>query len=101
MTHPDDESLLSRALAEWRVEPPRDPQFRAKVWSQIEAEPRDPSWPEYVRGRALWVAGAMVLAATVGALTGSSRARSQANADRTALAAEYVHALDPRWMRSP
>jgi len=74
--------------------------LRAKVWSQIEAKEGAQSWAQYVRRRAIWVAGAFALAATVGALTGTDRARSQAEADRKALAAVYVHALDPRWMRS-
>ena len=92
--------MPSRLVRDWRVTPTRDPQFRAKVWSRIEAEPAASTWPEYVRGHALWVAASLMLAAMVGALTGSGRARAQTEADRAALASAYVHALDPRWMRS-
>ena len=70
MNSPKKEWALSRLLAEWRVVAARDPQFRARVWSRIEAKPAVPGWPGYIRRRALLVAGALALALAVGALTG-------------------------------
>jgi hypothetical protein len=100
MKPPDDEPWLGHVLGDWRVAPARDPQFRANVWSRIEGEATAQSWPEFVRRHAFWVAGTLALAAAVGALAGSGRARSKTEADRMALATGYVHALDPRWMLS-
>jgi hypothetical protein len=90
----------AKCWGDWRLASSRDPQFRAKVWSRIETEAAARSWPEFVRRHAFWVAGTLALAAAVGALAGTGRARSKTEADRRALAAGYVHALDPRWMLS-
>jgi len=100
MKLPDNEPGLGQVLGDWRVTPSRDPQFRAKVWSRIDAEAAGQSWPGFVRRHAFWVAGTLALAATLGALAGAGRARSKTEAERTALATGYVHALDPRWMLS-
>lgn len=101
MNSPDAHESLSRTLAGWRVTPPRNPQFRAEVWSRIEAARRAPTWTGYVRSHGALVAGAFALAVMLGAWTGRARAQERATAARAALVADYVHGLDARWMRLP
>lgn len=101
MNPADSEKLLSRALAEWRVAPRRNPSFRADVRARIERERRTPTWPGYVRAHGALVAAALALAVLVGAWSGRERARAREAQAQAALVAEYVHGLDARWMRSP
>ena len=101
MNSSEKDPSLSRVLADWRVEPERNPQFRAEVWARIEAAEAAPSWSDYARGHAAWVAGVFALAAVVGAFSGREEARARREVDRAAVAAAYVHSLDARWMRSP
>lgn len=89
---------LSRTLAAWRVEPPRDPAFRAVVWARLGAAAAGQPWSWYVRRHAAAVGGALVLAVVAGALSGHERARSQVAADTARLAAAYVAELDARVM---
>lgn len=97
--HPDDS--LPRDLATWRVKPQRDPEFRAAVWSQIEAARHPSSWTKFARAHAPLVSVLLFGAILAGAWTGTSEARLRTQADRTAIAASYVHSLDARWMRHP
>jgi len=101
MNSPDPNETLSRALADWRVSPPRNPQFRAEVWSRIEAGRRAPSWTVYLRAHRALIASALMLAVVLGAWTGRERARERDAAARATLVANYVHGLDARWMRLP
>lgn len=101
MNSPDPNDSLSRTLADWRVTPPRDPQFRAEVWAQIEAARRAPTWTGYLRAHGALVAGALIVAVVLGGWTGRERARERGAAARAALVADYVHGLDARWMRLP
>lgn len=93
-----DESL-SRTLADWRVTPPRDPQFRTTVWARIEAARRAPSWAGYVRLHAPAMAAALTIAVVLGAWIGREQARTRVEADRNEIASAYVQALDARTMR--
>ena len=92
---------LSRALADWRVVPPRNPRFRAEVSARIEAARCTPTWTGYMRAHGTLVAGALMLAVVLGAWTGREQARERAAAARAAIVADYVHGLDARWMRLP
>ena len=97
----DPNETLSRTLAGWTVAPPHDSQFRAEVWSRIEAARRAPTWTGYMRAHGALIAGTLVLAVMLGAWTGRARAQERATAARAALVADYVHSLDARWMRLP
>jgi hypothetical protein len=101
MNAPNPDESLSRTLAAWRVTPPRNPRFRAEVWSRLEAARHAPTWTGYVRAHGALVAGALMLAVVVGAWSGRERARERDAAARATLVAEYVHGLDARWMRLP
>lgn len=92
---------LSRTLADWRVTPSRDPQFRAAVWGRIEGLRGAPTWSGYLRGHAALVAGALALAVIAGGWLGRGEARSRVAAERTAMVVEYVQSLDARAMRMP
>jgi len=95
------EEPLARTLADWRLAPKPNPQFRAEVWARIEAARRAPPWPSYARAHATVMAGALMLAVVLGAWTGRAQARERAATARAALVADYVHGLDARWMRLP
>lgn len=110
MPNPPHDDPLSSTLANWRVEPRRNPQFRAKVWERIHAaataapgSDSGPSstWSRFVHAHAGVISVLIAAAVIAGALTGRIEARHGANADRSAIAAAYVHSLDARWMRHP
>jgi len=101
MNSPLQPDSISRALADWRVAPRRNPQFRAEVWARIAAARRAPSWSGYLRAHGALVAGALVVAVVLGAWRGREEARERDAMARAALVADYVHGLDARWMRSP
>ena len=101
MPHSHNDDLLSRTLAEWRVSPPPDPLFRASVWARIESASRPSTWTKFARAHAALVSSLFAAALLLGGLTGRLQGRHEAAAVRNAIAAEYVHALDPRWLRNP
>lgn len=101
MNSPDLKSELSRALAEWTIAPPRDPQFRTGVWQRIAAARRPVSWAGYARGHLSVLAGATALALVVGAWAGREQARARVSAERAQIVAAYVESLDARAMRMP
>ena len=101
MIPPETNDKLSGALADWRLAPRRNPQFRTEVWARLEKARRAPSWPGYVRDHAALVAGALAVAVVIGALTGRAQARARAEADSNRIADSYVRALDARAMRLP
>lgn len=101
MTPPNANDSLARTLADWRVAPPRNPQFRRAVWARLEGARSAPTWGSYVRGHATLVAGALALAVVLGAVTGREQARSRVAAESRQLAASYVEGLDARNMRMP
>lgn len=92
---------LSVTLADWRVAPPRDPQFRAAVWGRIEGKRGAPTWSVYLRAHAALVAGALAVAVVAGSLLGRGEARARVEAERTAMVNDYVQSLDARAMRMP
>ena len=101
MNSSNPNETLSRALAVWRLTPPRNPRFRAEVWSRLEAGQRAPTWTGYVRAHGAIVAGALMLAVVLGAWTGRMQAHERDANARAALVANYVHGLAARWMRLP
>jgi hypothetical protein len=92
---------LSRTLRAWRVDPPRQPQFRAEVWQRLRGRPAAGSWFVYARQHATAVTGALTLALLAGAFLGREQARAHAAAERDQLATAYVQALDARAMQMP
>jgi anti-sigma factor RsiW len=101
MSSPNPKDNFAQTLADWRVTPPRNPQFRAEVRARLEATRHAPTWSGYLRAHGALVAGALMLALMLGAWTGRVQARDRAAAARAALVADYVHGLDARWMRLP
>lgn len=98
MNSPDP---LSRLLADWRLRPPRDPNFRASVWARITRSQSAPAFGVYVRAHASLVAGALAIAVVLGGLVGRTQARERVSHDRAELARAYVQALDARAMTMP
>ena len=101
MNAPKPEDSLSRTLADWRVTPRRDPQFRTEVHARLEAARRAPSWGGYVRMHAAPVTGALAVAVAAGGLIGREQAKARVDAERTAMVSSYVQSLDARTMRMP
>jgi hypothetical protein len=101
MTPVESPDGLSRALTGWRVSPETNPNFRAEVWARIDRESRAPTWTGYLRANGVLVASALASAVLVGAWTGRGQAREREARAKAELVAEYVHALDSRWMRAP
>jgi hypothetical protein len=101
MNTPEPDDSISSLLADWRVIPRRDPQFRTAVWRRLEATRRASSWTTYARAHAALVAGALTVALVAGALTGREWARARVEAESDRLADSYVRAMDARTMRMP
>ena len=101
MNSPEPDEALKRALADWRIAPRRDPQFRAAVWTEIRGTARGMSWSGFVRAHAAFVAGIVAAAVITGGWIGRDRAQARADADRAAIATSYVRAMDARAMRMP
>ena len=101
MNSSDPGKSYSRVLADWRVTPTRDPQFRPAVWARINAARLNPTWAGYLRAHVALLTGAIALALVAGAWTGRGQARQRVAGERTAMAAAYVRALDARVMRGP
>jgi len=90
---------LPTQLAAWQVRPRLNSQFRAAVWARLEAARRPSTWARFARAHAPAVSALLVGAAVAGAWSGRTRAQQRTEADRSAIAATYVHSLDARWMR--
>ena len=89
---------LSCALAAWRVDPRRNPQFRAEVWARLRSPGTALSWGAYARRHAPAVLGAVALAVLAGGFFGREQARARAASESASLAAAYVQGLDARAM---
>lgn len=101
MSSPESNDPLNRALADWRVAPARNPQFRAAVWRRLEAARRPSTWTKFARSHPAAVSSVLVAAVLLGAVSGRTRAQHRTAADRLAIATDYVHSLDARWLRNP
>lgn len=86
---------LSRRLAEWRVNPKSDPNFRPAVWQRIKQHSRE-TWAAYVRAHLVaWtVTGAAALVAA--GWTGHSFAQAKIDSSREQMVVSYLGNLDPR-----
>lgn len=100
MPSPDSDASLSRSLADWRLEPRRDPGFRAAVRDRLAA-PGGLGWGAYLRQHTGPVAAACALALLAGGWLGHTQARARVAADRELLAETYVRALDARALTAP
>src|SRR5688572_13953504 len=95
MNPPESDSSLSRHLADWRVTPPANPNFRPAVWQRIQSRTRE-TWSTYVRSHFVgWslVAGLAVVAA---GWTGRTIAHAKLEAGRDKMVVSYLVELDPR-----
>lgn len=101
MSSPSSRDPLSSVMADWRVNPRPAGDFRTSVWNRIDGSRRPSNWPGFARAHPAAVSGLLAAALLLGAWSGRSEAREHTNADRAAIAANYVHALDARWMRHP
>jgi hypothetical protein len=95
MNLPEPNDPLSRTLAEWRVEPKADPNFRPAVWQRIRQRSGE-TWSTYVQAHlAAWSVVAVV-AAMVAGWAGMSAGRSRLAQEREAMVVSYLVELDPR-----
>jgi hypothetical protein len=101
MNSPESNNFLSRMVRDWRVAPPRDPQFRPTVWVRINAARREASWGSYARAHATLVGATLAVALMMGGWIGREQARAQTEADRAAIVTTYVRGLDARTMHMP
>lgn len=86
---------LADALHQWRVQPARDPNFRASVSQRIDQALRL-TWSSYLRGHLVgWSIAAMV-ALVVAGWGGRTMAQSRLDASRDAMVVSYLSGLDPR-----
>jgi anti-sigma factor RsiW len=96
--HPTDANdRLSATLQSWRVNPPRDPNFRPAVMERIRRNARE-TWPGYVRSHLLGWSAAAVLAAIAAGWTGHAAARAKIDDHRDQMVVSYLGNLDPRVM---
>lgn len=75
---------------------PRDPAFRARVWTRINAGGATVPWPQFARRHAAVVAAVVLLAFAGGAAGGRGWAKARDAALSARLAEEYVGGLDAR-----
>ena len=95
MNLPESNDPMSRTLAEWRVQPQADPNFRPAVWQRIREQTRE-TWATYVRAHlATWAVVAVVTVSAAG-WAGVSVGRSHLNAERERMVVSYLVELDPR-----
>lgn len=95
--NPEDEKL-TQVLADWRVAPSTDAEFRTGVWARIARARREVAFAGFVRAHAVPCAALLVVALGVGAWTGRERARARADAERAVIVNSYVSGLDARTM---
>lgn len=92
---PNSRDPLGDTLSHWRVDPPRDRNFRDSVWQRIETTARV-TWAGYLRGHLVeWSIAAMVALVAAG-WGGRAMAQARLEADRDAMVVSYLSALDPR-----
>ena len=91
-----DSGQLSQRLREWRVDAPRDPDFRARVRARIASDLAMVPWPQFARRHAAVVAAVLLLALAGGAAGGRGWAKARDAALSARLAEEYVGGLDAR-----
>ena len=95
MNSSDPNDPVSRALADWHVQPRADPNFRPAVWQRIGQRSRE-TWATYVRAHVAAWSVAAVLTVTAAGWAGVSVGRAQLDAKRDAMVVAYLVDLDPR-----
>ena len=95
-THHHDEALRRLLRTHDRVQPVRNPAFRADVWARIEARRQVPvTWAAWLRphlaGFTMVAAASVILAAGAGGWAATARA----GREREAMVARYVASIDP------
>lgn len=95
MQSTDPQDPLARVLPQWRVTPPRDPDFRPSVWSRIRKTP-DESWTAYARSHRAALSVVALLTLTVSAWAGNKAGHAHLEAEREAMVITYLVDLDPR-----
>lgn len=99
---PSSPAPSSPDLSAWRVEPPRDPAFRQRVWERITAaQAGRETFGAYLRAHAPAVFAALALAMFAGAWSGHTEGKSKAERERAAVVTAYVRELDARAMQHP
>lgn len=101
MDSPKEPDSISPILASWRVDPPRNPEFRREVWARVGSARGMMPWRVFARQHLTAVSGALALALVVGALSGHERAKRRVEAESARLATAYVQGLDARSMQVP
>ena len=86
---------LADALHQWRVQPPREPNFRASVTQRIDQAVRL-TWSSYLRGHLVGWSIATMLALVVAGWSGQAMAQARLDASRDAMVISYLSGLDPR-----
>jgi hypothetical protein len=88
---------LSRTLADWRVIPQADPNFRPTVWQRIHERTCE-TWAAYLRSHLVGWSVAASLAVATAAWTGHTVAQSRLEQSREKMVVSYLVELDPRVM---
>ncbi len=91
MNHQDP---LSKELALWRIEPPRDPAFRPAVWSRVRARGFETGLLQYIRQHVMLSACALAFSLSVGLYAGHLGASARSERDRLVLADTYLASID-------
>lgn len=95
--NPDNSDRLSHTLADWRVNPPPNPNFRPAVWERIRQRTQD-TWAGYIRTHiAGWTVAASLAVVTAG-WAGYSLAQAKIDTSREQMVVTYLGKLDPRVM---
>jgi hypothetical protein len=86
---------LSRSLADWRVEPSANPNFRPAVWARVRDRSRQ-TWAAYVHSHlAAWgLATACIIA--LSGWAGLTVGKARLDAARDEMVVAYLVELDPR-----
>jgi len=95
MNPTDSSDRLAPLLAEWRLRPPPDPDFRHAVWARLQGAAR-PSWAGYLRAHLAGWTIAAALAIVAAGWTGHQAAAARLDAEREQMVVSYLGNLDPR-----
>jgi hypothetical protein len=95
MNSSDPHDSLSGTLADWRVQPKADPNFRPAVWQRIRQKTHE-TWATYVRAHlAAWSIAAFATVVIAG-VAGVSAGRAELSDQRETMVVSYLVELDPR-----
>ncbi len=92
-----DRNDLSRTLADWRVNPTADSNFRPAVWQRIQQRTYN-TWAAYMQARLAGWSIAAVIVVGGATFTGHSLAQAKIDQERDQMVVSYLGNLDPRVM---